>query len=84
MIKKLISGVALATSLLFVPAVSMAEIKTLEGQYLQMVPRDYKLTVQRICINGYEYVVVRTPESVSVTQSFEVKAGRYGLPKICE
>ena len=49
-----------------------------------MVPRDYKLTVQRICINGYEYVVVRTPEGVSVTQSFEVKAGRYGLPKKCE
>ena len=83
MIKKLISGVALATSLLFVPAVSMAEIETLEGQYLQMAPKNYKVLVQRICVNGYEYVVVRAPQCVSVTQSFEVIAGRYGLPKKC-
>jgi hypothetical protein len=84
MIKKLISGVVLATSFLFTPSISMSEVRTLEGQYLQMVERDYKVLVQRICINGYEYVVVKTTESVSVTQSFEVVAGRYALPKKCE
>jgi hypothetical protein len=83
MIKKLISGVALATSLLFIPSISMAEIRTLEGQYLQMVPRSYKLTIQRICINGYEYVVVRTSEGVSVTQSYEF-LGKFNRPKKCE
>jgi hypothetical protein len=84
MIKKLISGVALATNLLFLPSVSMAEVKTLEGQYLQMVERDYKVLVQRVCINGYEYVVARVPQSVSITQSYEIKGASFNRPKKCE
>ncbi|MBU1091528.1 hypothetical protein KKA27_01535 [Patescibacteria group bacterium] len=69
--------------LMFVPAFSFAEIKTIEHK--KIVLDGNPVEVGRVCIGGYEYVVATLNGHVAITQSFEIiPATHEPIPKRCK
>jgi hypothetical protein len=78
--KKLLAIIVLG--LLFSSNVAFADISVIEEDWAGTKKQDYATRIVRVCIDKYEYVIVRSIRATAAIQSFEQVNGK-SLPKKC-
>ena len=83
--KKKILFIILIMCMFIIPTVSLAEIEVIESKRITADKPLNRINIGVICINGYEYVVVRFWDKVSIVQSFRynLTLGK-SIPKKCK